>query len=312
MPQTRLERHAGNREILKTSSSPISLEESFTFCDDLIHHFAKSFYFAARFLPLEKRKATYALYGFCRFTDNLVDDLPFSQRDAAKLQLDDWQHRFETGLADGDSNDPILKAFLFTLFKYGIDPKLPLELIEGVRMDLTLNRYSNYDQLRLFCYRVASVVGLMMCEILGYRNGEETLRYAEELGEAMQLTNVLRDIGEDFANDRVYLTVEDMARFNYAEDDLANGVVNGHFIDLMEHYIAKAETLYDSAEAGIQFLDKDGRFAIRSAGMIYRRILQKIRNIHYDVFNQRAFVPTSRKIQIVLSEAIRSKIFRLR
>jgi phytoene synthase len=162
-------------------------------------------------------------------------------------------------------------------------------------MDLTLNRYQSWDDLWLYCYRVASTVGLMSMYITGAQT-MDAVPYAVQLGVALQLTNILRDVGEDGRAGRIYLPLEDMDRFGYTEEMLLAGVRNKQFSDVMEFEIHRAQVLYNAAWAGIAMLPPDSRMAVAAAGLLYRRILDKITSAQYDVFSHRAHLSFSEKL----------------
>jgi 15-cis-phytoene synthase len=282
------------------------LQKSFQYCKRITKEYAKSFYLATQFLSYEKRLATYALYGYCRFTDNIADDM-FLSDDEKRFKLNKWKNKVYNALEKGYSEHALLNAFIKTVYEYGIDPKYPLELIEGMEMDLNQNRYENYAELQRFCYLVASVVGLMMSEVLGYKD-KSALSYALKMGEAMQITNILRDIKEDNERGRIYLCQEDLERFNYSEKDLQNSVINEEFISLMEYYMEIAETLYHEGNVGIPLLEKKSQFAIIAASETYSGIIKEIRKANYDVYSSRIHVSKSKKIRKVLSAYVRTRL----
>ncbi|MCS7025155.1 MAG: phytoene/squalene synthase family protein [Bryobacteraceae bacterium] len=252
---------------------------------------SKSFYFATRFFPKPLAQSAYAVYWFCRYTDDLVDEAPSSE--IASQQLEHWAALVEKALREGASDHPILKLFLDAAAKHGIPAEYPLELIEGMRMDARRTRYENFQQLRLFCYRVASVVGLMMSHVIGFR--PPALEHAIDLGIAMQLTNILRDIGEDLRRDRIYLPSEEMERFGYSEGQLRSRMRNDAFLELMAFQVARARHYYDQALPGIALLNPEGRFAVKVAADVYAAILSQIEVLDYDVFERRAVVPAGIK-----------------
>jgi phytoene synthase len=187
-------------------------------------------------------------------------------------------------------------AWQQTTNQFKIPLHAPLDLIEGMRMDLVKNRYHNYEELRLYCYRVASTVGLMASHIIGFSE-ERALEFAIELGIAMQLTNILRDVGEDSRNGRIYIPLDEMQYFGYTEEELFRGELNERFINLMKFQIERARRIYQQAQEGIKFLDKDSQLAIATAAHLYSNILDIIERNNYDVFNRRAFVPWPEKIK---------------
>jgi phytoene synthase len=257
---------------------------------------SKSFYFATRFFPADMARAARSVYWFCRYTDDLVDEAPSLEQGRADWA--EWARLVEAMLQERPVRHPVLTLFGETVRRYEIPAGYPLELIEGMRMDLEHTRYKNFAQLRLFCYRVASVVGLMMMHVIGFR--EPAGRHAIDLGIAMQLTNILRDVGEDLARGRVYLPAEEMERFGYREEDLRRRVRNDPFRALMRFQIERARDYYARAEPGLALLDPRGRFAVKMAARVYREILRRIEALDYDIFGRRAVVPTRTKYRILL------------
>ncbi|MBL8179505.1 MAG: phytoene/squalene synthase family protein [Bryobacterales bacterium] len=252
---------------------------------------SKSFYFATRFFPPALAESAHAVYWFCRHTDDLVDEAPSLQ--AGHEQIEAWARQVESALRTGDSSHPILKLFLDAVQRHWIPHEYPMELIEGMRMDLRCTRYRTFEELRVFCYRVASVVGLMMSHVIGFRS--PALTHAVDLGIAMQLTNILRDIGEDLGRNRIYLPEDEMEQFGYSAADLKAHRRNDAFRQLMQCQIARAREFYEQAMPGIALLNPEGRFAVRIAADVYRQILSRIEDSGYEVFDQRAVVPAATK-----------------
>lgn len=259
---------------------------------------SKSFYFATRFFPPELARAAHGVYWFCRTTDDLVDET--GDPEAAARALDDWEARLRDALSGRGADDPVLRLFARVAAEYGIPHEYPLELVAGMRMDLEMDRqgrrYRNFEELRLFCYRVASVVGLMMMHVIGFRG--EPRQQAIDLGIALQLTNILRDIGEDLRRGRVYLPLDELREFGYSEAELRARVRNANFVRLMRFQAARARSHYAAAEPGIALLDRRGRFAVEVAARVYAGILGRIEASGYDVFERRAVVPAARKYWI--------------
>jgi len=282
------------------------LKASFEYSRAIIKHYAKSFSFAAKFLPKEKRWATYSVYAFCRYVDNIID-LPRNRTNEELVaELNNLRHEIELAYKYGESEHPALSAFIFSAKKFNIPKEYPLDLINGVEMDLTCKSYDNFADLYLFCYRVAGVVGLMMTYILGFKN-EETLYYAEKLGVAMQLTNILRDIETDYEMGRVYLPQDELLEFNLTNLSIADKQFNDSFKNMMKFQVSRAENYYDTANVGISQLDKDSQFAIYTASRIYGRILNKIIENNYNPFSGRVFVPKFTKFAILGSEIVKRK-----
>lgn len=267
---------------------------------------SKSFYFATRFFPRRMAEDAWAVYWFCRTTDDLVDEAE------APPDLDAWSSSLRTALDGHVTGIDVIDHFAATARRCAIPAEYALDLIEGVRMDLTISRYETFDDLRLYCYRVASTVGLMMMHVTGFDGAPH--RQAIDLGIAMQLTNILRDVGEDLARGRVYLPLEDLRRFGYSEFDLIHRRRNKAFRRLMEFQVDRAQQLYASGLAGLPALHPRGRFAVELAARVYSRLLPRIAGSGFDVFNRRAVVPRSEKYWIAartlcsnaLSAALRS------
>jgi phytoene synthase len=187
--------------------------------------------------------------------------------------------------------------------RHQIPAEYPLDLIEGCRMDLNQVRYRNFAELRVFCYRVASTVGLMMCKVIGFRRPgleESALPKAIDLGIAMQLTNILRDVGDDLRLGRIYLPQDEMEEFGYTADDLAARRINDPFRRLMAAQAKRARDYYASAEPGIAMLNPRGAYSVKIASDVYRQILAVIERNHYQVFERRAVVPSMQKYWLTL------------
>lgn len=251
---------------------------------------SKSFYFATRFFPAELARSAHAVYWFCRTTDDLVDEAPNAE--AGRAAIDAWEREFESGTP----RHPVLCLFRQAVRRHEIPLDYPRALIAGVRMDLTISRYERFADLEVFCYRVASVVGLMMMHVIGYSGQPQ--QQAIDLGIALQLTNILRDIGEDWGRGRLYLPLEELRRFEVSLDDLAAGRRTPAFRELMRFQARRARDYYARGMSGIPALHRDGRFAVEIAAKVYAGILNRIERSDYDVFRQRAVVPAREKYWI--------------
>jgi phytoene synthase len=278
------------------------LKEAYQHCRRITQAGSKTFYLGALLLPYHKRRAMWAVYSFCRYTDDLVDDAPAMATTELTRRLEDWDEQTRLHMAGQVhvKDAPHMLAWSHTVATFQITPQPPLELIEGCRMDLAKQRYENFEELRLYCYRVASTVGLMAAQIIGYNNSV-ALDYAIDLGIAMQLTNILRDVGEDAQNGRIYIPLEDIHRFGYSQAELLAGIVNPSFIELMKFQITRARRYYQQALPGIEYLNEDSRLSIAVAANLYSRILDMIERNNYDVFKRRAYVPTLQKLQGLFS-----------
>lgn len=280
---------------------------AFEYARKITAHYSKSFYFSAQMLPSEKRWATFALYGFCRHCDNLIDTP--RQRTATEI-LREIQHLTEElhiAYNTGESQDPILRPFILVAKTYNIPIAYPLDLLNGVAMDVQQARYQTFEELSLFCYRVAAVVGLMMTSVLGYKD-ERAFDYAKQLGIAMQLTNILRDVKEDKERGRLYIPQTDLVQFSVTEQDIFSEKMTPQLRALMKFQIERADQYYTESMPGIALLKTETQYAIYSAAKIYRGILRKIEERDYNPFLSRVFVPSTQKIKILLHEGLRTKI----
>lgn len=292
---------AGHVDARTVQRAPYNLRAAYMACRAITRHHSKSFYLATRLLPPAKRNAMEALYAFCRTSDDTVDH----SSDAANA-LARWLAQIKYPAVP--SHEPVLLAWADTCERYALPHDLTNELLAGVAMDLTIQRYNTFAELWVYCYRVASVVGLLSMRIIGFDPGAEA--YAIRLGIALQLTNILRDIGEDARRGRIYLPLEDLRRFGLSEHDILNGVRDNRFRRLMQYQIDRAEQLYRSSWPGVTLLHRDGQMAVAAAALLYRGILAQIVANDFDVFNRRAHVSASAKL--LMLPHIRYQLSRLR
>lgn len=256
-----------------------------------------SFYYAFNLLPEEQRDAMNTVYAFCRKTDDIVDEgLEPSEIKALKLRR--WRIEFENAFSN-NSELPLLNKVAGTISRFQIPVEHFFELIKGMEMDLSKNRFDTFDELRLYCYRVASTVGLMCIEIFGYKH-ESAKLFAENLGIALQLTNILRDVKKDARNNRIYLPREEMEMFDYTEDDLFAERYNENFVRLMEFQASRAKDYFRLATSQLHLEDKRSMFAARAMQHIYYRILERIIRARYDVFSRTIKISKFEKIGISL------------
>ncbi|RRR75150.1 MAG: phytoene/squalene synthase family protein [Candidatus Viridilinea halotolerans] len=284
--QTNLSPHLHHAE--GPPQSPQVTADAYAECERIIRHHSKSFFFSSQFLDPETRRAVRALYAFCRTTDDTVD----MATDDPAHALAVWVQRARAPYPD--PNDPILVAWHDTRTRYQLDPSFIDELLAGVAMDLSINRYASFADLWLYCYRVASVVGLLVMGITGHHPGAEP--YAIKLGVALQMTNIVRDVGEDARRGRVYLPQEDLERFGLSADDILAGVYDERFKALMQFQVARAHRLYDESWPGIALLPAESRFAIGAASWVYRGILDKLAANGYNAHTQRAYLTMREKL----------------
>ena len=279
---------------------------AFEYARKITAHYSKSFYFSAQMLPREKRWATFALYGFCRHCDNLIDTPRQRTETEILREIQRLTEELQVAYNTGESQDPIIRAFILVAKASGIPIAYPLDLLNGVAMDVQQTRYKTFDELSLFCYRVAAVVGLMMTHVLGYKD-DRAFSYAKQLGIAMQLTNILRDVKEDKQMGRLYIPQADLAEFGVTEQDIFNEKMNPQLRALMKFQVERADQYYTEAIPGIALLKTESQYAIYSAARIYRGILRKIEDRDYNPFLSRVFVSSTQKIGILLHEQIRTK-----
>ncbi len=281
------------------------MTDAYEYCRQITQQASKTFYWGSTFLPWPKRRAVWAIYAFCRIVDDIVDEAVHAARPVAghlcgsttpEKELSYWRQSLERIYTYGGTNDgPVQRAWSDMLADYPVPLKPALELLDGVAMDLAVTRYMTFDQLYVYCYRVAGTVGLLTSAIFGYQD-EAALAHAVDLGIALQLTNILRDIGEDARRGRIYLPLEEMARFGYSEGDVMAGVVNDAFCELVQYQIARADDYYQRALPGVDLLSPDCRLAVRLSSTLYHRILDHICLNDYNVFTRRASVPLKTKL----------------
>lgn len=270
---------------------------------DITRKYGKSFYFASHFLKKEKKIAAYAVYAICRISDESVDDKKNSQDFENLARIG---QKISSAYQDAPLNDPLLAVFQQTINRYRIPKKYFDVLLEGMRMDLYKSRYDNFKELYDYCYKVAGVVGLIMLEIFGYTN-PRAADHAVDLGVAMQLTNILRDIKEDFYRDRIYLPRDEMQRFEVSQADISDSLNNDNFKALIKFQISRSREYYKKAKQGIKMLsDLNSRLVVLAMADIYAGILTSIERNNYDVFAKRACVSIPRKI-IAVSKVLLKK-----
>jgi len=280
-------------------ASMTDIKEVHTPSQATTRHYARTFYFASFMLPKAKRQAAYEVYAFCRYADNIFDD-PADDADRRLQKLAAVKGDLAKIYAGEAASDSKFSALGTVIQRYNI-PREPFDaLLDGVVMDLEVKRYATWEELEVYCYRVASVVGLIMSSVLGAsdpRAGE----HAVALGKAMQLTNILRDIKEDLEIGRIYLPKEDLTRFGCSEELLLAKRVTPEFSELMKFEIARARQLYREGENGLVYLPDDGaRFCAKVMSFLYARILNVIEKNGYDVFTRRAAVPFVAKLFYVV------------
>ncbi len=286
------------------NSTP-QLNKAYEICQKETQRWAKTFYLGTLLLPYEKRKAIWAIYVWCRRTDEIMDsqEALTKSKDELSDKLNEWEENTKNVFQGIIKSD--LDAVLFDTienFPQKIEPYL--DMIEGQKMDLSKFRYKNFSELKLYCYRVAGTVGLMTQNVMGIDSAYTSAPWSSmpdpseaaiALGIANQLTNILRDVGEDRQRGRIYLPLDEIKKFNYSEEELLQGVINNQWKMLMNFQLTRARNWFKKSEDGIKWLSSDARWPVWTSLRLYRGILDSIERLDYDVFNNRAFVKNSVK-----------------
>lgn len=267
------------------------------YCQQKTANSGSSFYYSFMFLPKDKREAITALYAFCREVDDIADEC--TDISIAQTKLNWWRTEIES-LYQGQPQHPVSKALALPIKIYRLEAKHFTEIIDGMEMDLNFNRYQDFDQLQLYCYRVASVVGLLSAQIFGFSN-KDTLKYAHDLGMAFQLTNIIRDVGEDARRNRIYLPLDELAQFNVSEEDILQSRESDQVQKLLNFQIKRAEDYYDRALRELPHEDRKSQRVGLMMAAIYRTVL---REIHADgaqkVLNSRTSLGALHKFWLAL------------
>jgi phytoene synthase len=268
------------------------LKQAYEHCRHITRSRAKNFYYAIRTLPARKRQAVYAAYAFCRICDDISDE-ERSLED--KLRLFGQTRQLLQDGYDGKATDPVFAALGDASATFDIPARYFEEVIAGVEMDLIQKRFQDFEELRDYCYKVASAVGLICIEVFGYKD-PRAREYATDLGLAMQLTNVMRDIKEDAQRGRIYIPQDEMASFGYSPGELEAGVVNDAFRNLMRFQVARARRYFASGRRLIPLLSLRSRACPALLLAVYSRILDRIEANQYDVFQRRIGLSTREKL----------------
>lgn len=265
-------------------------------CRQVTRREARNFYFAFLTLPAKQRRAIYVAYTFCRYCDDSVDA---EGSHAEKLERINHLRRMLDQTYAGKATEPLFIGLADVAATYSIPQQYFQEVLNGVESDLVKTRYANFEELQGYCYQVASAVGLICIHIFGYRGGEEARRGAIDLGLAMQLTNICRDVREDWEFGRVYLPQDEMARFGVSESDIAGGVVTDGFARLMQYQIERARERFASGRQLLPYLSRRSRGCPAALGLIYGGVLDKIEAAGYDVFRERIGLSKSAKLALM-------------
>jgi phytoene synthase len=263
------------------------------YCQQKTANSGSSFYYSFMFLPQAQREAITALYAFCREVDDIADEC--TELHIAQTKLSWWRGEIENLYLDKPQH-PVSKALLAPIKTYQLAAEHFIEIIDGMEMDLNFNRYEDFKQLQLYCYRVASVVGLLAAQIFGFKN-RQTLKYAHDLGMAFQLTNIIRDVGEDARRGRIYLPLDELEKFNVSEDDILHSRESESVQKLLNHQIDRAENYYDLALKQLPAEDRKNQRVGLMMAAIYRTLLGEIKADGAEkVLNSRTSLGAVRKL----------------
>lgn len=279
------------------------LQAAYDYCQALTRREAKNFYYGFVLLPGDQRRAIYSAYAFARECDDIADsEMPAGE---AAVRLAGYRAAFDRCLG-GESDGPVFAALSHAVRTFGVPPTYFHSLVDGVEMDLTQSRYATFDELREYCYRVASVVGLICIEIFGYEGAEKARKHAEDLGIALQLTNILRDLQEDAARGRIYLPLEEIETFRYSSAELMAGEVTKAFRRLVRFQAQRARDYYASGRELLDYLPRRARACVGAMAGIYSAILDDIERDPGVVFRRRVSPGIGHKLALAGRELVRS------
>jgi 15-cis-phytoene synthase len=281
----------------------LSLAGCYELCRRVHKDHSKTYYFSTSLFPKEVRPHVHALYGFLRYADEIVDNPGKTSLEDQLIGLEAFEEETLAAVAGEAVSNPILRAFANTVLAHDIGTDLIAAFIKSMKMDTCVFRYPTYENLAEYTYGSAAVVGLIMCQVVGV-SGKGAAEHAEALGVAMQLTNFLRDVKEDWARGRVYLPLEDLERFGYAEEELGRGVVDERFVALMRFEISRTRALYEVADKGMRYIPRGRRYPVVVARRLYEAILGRIEKQSYDVFTGRAETTLPHKLRIAATCAL--------
>jgi phytoene synthase len=270
------------------------LADSYAFCRGIARKRARNFYYSFVLLPRERRDAMCAVYAFMRYCDDLSDE-PGASREA----LERWRCALVDSLGGKFDSYPAWPAFHDTVERYHIPHEYFFQMIDGVMSDLEARRFASFEELYRYCYQVASVVGLSIIHVFGF-DSPAALPLAEKCGVAFQLTNILRDVSEDAARDRIYLPAEDLERFGVSVEDLKAGRRTEAFLRLMNFEAERARGYYDESKPLVALIQQRSRPALRALVGIYSRLLTVLQERNFDIFSGRISLPAAEKCWIVL------------
>ncbi len=272
--------------ILTKPFAHMSLDDCYQYCEALTRNRGTNFYLGFTMLPKKKRRAVFASYAFCRYVDDLVDEDEGSGRMKIEAALMKWQRYLDNAYAGEGGSHPITRALAHTIQNYPVQKSSFMRLIDGGRMDIIKNRYETFEELVLYCELVATTISEISLAIFGYNN-ILSVEYGRYLAIALQLTNIIRDVGEDAKRGRIYLPLEDLKRFGYSETELLRCEFNDKFVDLMKFQIKRAREYYTKANPLLKNVNKDSKMGIYLMGAVYVNILDKIQRLGIPVLNRK-------------------------
>jgi phytoene synthase len=282
------------------------LAASYSQCKKLNSQHGKTYYLATLLLPAAKRPFVHALYGFARYADEIVDDLASTLTDSEKAAaLKGWGAQAISDIKSGESTDPVGRALVDTARRFSIPIEYFEAFLASMEMDLTVKEYATYDDLLKYVYGSAAVIGLQMVPVLGALS-QDAYESAKKLGIAFQLANFIRDIGEDLERGRIYIPIDELARFGVTREDLYARVVTPKIIEALKFQIERVRQLQREAASGIEMLEESSRPCIEAASELYCGIVDEVEAIGYDIFNFRAKTSTWRRLKVTLPAYIRA------
>ena len=288
--------------------SDIHLEDAYDYCEQITRNEARNFYYAFITLPMRKKRAIYTAYAFCRRCDDAVDNSESTTE--KKRLLDEIENNLKSGINLNKlilENNPIILATCAIIKEFNIPQQYFFDVIQGVRMDIEFTSFNSFDEVKEYCYKVASVIGLICIKIFGYSN-PKAIDYAIDFGLAMQLTNILRDILDDLNENRCYLAFEEMDKFNYSINQLRESLYNDDFIQMMKFEVDRAKRYFESGSRLLPLVDTDSRICLFILSKIYSKILKKIERSNYNIFQTNYRLNTFEKLSIMGFTWLRYKI----
>ncbi len=271
------------------------LELAYSYCQRVTKENARNFYYTFRPMPSEKRRAMYAVYAYCRLCDDIADgELPIEDK---RLGFEEVRRNLRTSEPSGE-DAPMYRALHDAAVRFEIPYSYFEEILQGVEMDMVKSRFASFEELREYCYKVASVVGLVCIRIFGYEDPKAE-GYAVDMGLAMQLTNILRDVKEDAERGRIYIPQDEMSQFKYTEAELEGGAITDEFRSLMAHQAERARRYFERSRALFPLISADARTCPRLMHATYSGILERIEQAGYDVFERRIGISAGTKLTLL-------------